>query len=72
MFYNTDTADAPWTVIKSHCKKRARLNAMRYLLHRLQYPKKDMKAIGTLDPLVVGRAHIVYERGENPGGVSVP
>ncbi|MCE1181830.1 MAG: polyphosphate kinase 2, partial [Rhodocyclales bacterium] len=33
MFFHTDTADAPWTVIKSNCKKRARLNAMRYVLH---------------------------------------
>jgi len=71
MFFNTDTADAPWTVIKSDCKKRARLNAMRYLLHRLHYDKKDAKAIGPLDPLLVGRAHIVYERGEHPGGIPV-
>ena len=33
MFFSTDTADAPWTVIKSDCKKRARLNALRYMLH---------------------------------------
>jgi polyphosphate kinase 2 len=71
MFFNTDTADAPWTVIKSDCKKRARLNAMRYVLHRLQYDKKDVKAIGPLDPLLVGRAHIVYERGEHPGNIPV-
>ena len=69
MFFNTDTADAPWTVIKSDCKKRARLNAMRYVLHRLQYDKKDVNAIGPLDPLLVGRAHIVYERGEHPGAI---
>ena len=65
MFQHTDTADAPWTVIKSDCKKRARLNAMRYLLHRLPYEGKDPKKIGALDPLLVGRAHVVYERGEN-------
>jgi polyphosphate kinase 2 (PPK2 family) len=35
---HTDTADAPWTVIKSDCKKRARLNAMRYVLHKLPKP----------------------------------
>ena len=69
MFFNTDTADAPWTVLKSNCKKRARLNAMRYVLHRLQYTNKDVQAIGPLDPLLVGRAHIVYERGEQPGAV---
>lgn len=69
MFFETDTADAPWTVIKSDCKKRARLNAMRYLLQKLPYTNKDAKNIGTLDSLIVGRAHVVYERGENPGGV---
>jgi polyphosphate kinase len=67
MFFETDTADAPWTVIKSDCKKRARLNAMRYVLHRLPYTNKDLGNIGTLDTLLVGRAHVVYERGERPG-----
>ncbi len=67
MFFETDTADAPWTVIKSDCKKRARLNAMRYVLHKLPYTNKDLTNIGTLDTLLVGRAHVVYERGEHPG-----
>src|SRR3990167_5093201 len=65
MFFYTDTADAPWTVIKSNCKKRARLNAMRYVLHKLPYTGKDLKHIGSLDPLIVGRANVVYERGEH-------
>ncbi len=69
MFFDTDTADAPWTVIKSDCKKRARLNAMRYLLQKLPYGNKDATHIGKLDSLIVGRAHVVYERGENPGAV---
>jgi hypothetical protein len=64
MFFETDTADAPWTVIKSDCKKRARLNAMRYVLHKLPYRRKDLEAIGKLDLLIVGRAHAVHERGE--------
>ncbi len=67
MFFYTDTADAPWTVIKSDCKKRARVNALRYVLHRLPYANKDAEAIGALDPLLVGRAHVVYERGEKQG-----
>ena len=69
MFFETDTADAPWTVIKSDCKKRARLNAMRYVLHKLNYGNKDLNAIGKLDPLIVGRAHVVYERGEKSGAL---
>jgi polyphosphate kinase 2 len=66
MFFQTDTADAPWTVIKSDCKKRARLSAMRYVLHKLPYTNKDAASISKLDPLIVGRAHVVYERGERP------
>lgn len=64
MFFHTDTTDSPWTVIKSDCKKRARLNAMRYVLHKLNYDGKDIEHIGPLDPLIVGRATVVYERGE--------
>jgi polyphosphate kinase len=67
MFFETDTADAPWTVIKSDCKKRGRLNAMRYLLQKLPYTNKEAANIGSLDSLIVGRAHVVYERGEHPG-----
>jgi len=67
MFFHTDTADAPWTVIKSDCKKRARLNAMRYVLHKLPYTSKDAERVGNLDALIVGRAHIVFERGETQG-----
>jgi len=65
MFHYTDTVDAPWTVIKSNCKKRARLNAMRHVLHLLPYTHKDPARIGPIDPLLVGRAHVIYEHGEN-------
>ncbi|MFN0052487.1 MAG: polyphosphate kinase 2 [Planctomycetales bacterium] len=64
MFFHTDTADVPWTVIKSDCKKRARLSAMRYVLHRLPYTNRSLEMIGALDPLIVGRAHVVFEQGE--------
>jgi len=65
MFLHCDTSDAPWTVIKSDCKKRARLNAMRYVLHRLNYAKKNLEAIGAVDPLVVGRPSLVSSRGDD-------
>lgn len=64
MFRTTDTDDVPWTVIKSDCKKRARLNALRYVLHTLPYTDKDPERIGLLDPLIVGRAANLYETGE--------
>jgi hypothetical protein len=69
MFLHTDTSDAPWTVIKSNCKKRARLNAMRYLLQRVPYTNKDAARIGTVDPLLVGRASLVAGRVEEFGAV---
>jgi polyphosphate kinase 2 len=65
MFFHTDTADAPWIVIKSDCKKRARLNVLRYLLHKFPYNKKDTEQIGAVDALLVGRAQVVFERGEH-------
>ncbi|MCC5853356.1 MAG: polyphosphate kinase 2 [Alkalimonas sp.] len=56
MFFHTDTAEAPWIVVKSDCKKRARLNAMRYVLSQFGYPNKDIRRLGKLDPLIVSRA----------------
>jgi polyphosphate kinase len=64
MFLHCDTSDAPWTVIKSDCKKRARLNAMRYVLHRLPYSQKEAKTIGHVDTLIVGRASLVTGRAD--------
>nr|AGS50021.1 polyphosphate kinase 2 [uncultured bacterium] len=64
MFFATDTADAPWTVVKSDCKKRARLNALRYLLHKLNYTGKAIDNISAVDPLIVGRAQTVFELDE--------
>ncbi len=64
MFFATDTADSPWTVIKSDDKKRARLNALRYVLHSLPYRGKNIERIGSIDTLLVGRANVIHERGE--------
>ena len=61
MFFHTDTAESPWIVVKSNCKKRARLNAMRYVLHRIPYQEKDNAQIGAIDPLLVVRAGALYE-----------
>ena len=71
MFFETDTADAPWTVIKSNCKKRARLNAMRFVLHRLPYARKDLSRVGAVDPLIVGRPALVPGGYEDQLAVSV-
>jgi polyphosphate kinase 2 len=65
MFFYTDTADSPWTVIKSDCKKRARINAMRFVLDQLDYDSKDKKVAVPPDELIVGSAKNIYEKGEN-------
>lgn len=64
MFFYTDTADAPWTVIKSDDKKRARINAMRYLLSKANYPDKDPNVALSPDPLIVGSAKDIHEQDE--------
>jgi polyphosphate kinase 2 len=56
MFGATDTDAAPWIVVKSNDKKRARINAMRHLLAKCDYDDKDHEVVGEPDPLIVGRA----------------
>ncbi|MCA8883404.1 MAG: polyphosphate kinase 2 [Rhodobacteraceae bacterium] len=71
MFFYTDTADAPWTVIKSDDKKRARLNCMRHFLSTLDYPDKDERIIGQYDRLLVGRAQNVIHKADHILGKSL-
>ncbi len=60
MFFNTDTADAPWAIIKSDDKKRARLNCMQHFLSAIPYPDKDESVVTGPDPLIVGSsAHVL-------------
>ncbi len=68
MFFYTDTGDAPWTVVKSNDKKRARLEAFRVLLSTMDYPSKDHRVVGTVDELIVGPASRIHEVGENGRG----
>jgi polyphosphate kinase len=64
MFFYTDLADAPWTVVKSNDKKRARLEAMRYVLSRIPYEDRDESIVGRPDPLIVGPAPLLQEAGD--------
>ena len=64
MFFYTDTADAPWTTIKSDDKKRARINAMLHILNSMPYPNKNLDVVCPPDPLLVGRATDVHEVDE--------
>lgn len=56
MFSLTDTDHAPWIVVKSNDKKRARVNAMRHVLGKFDYDDKDLEVVGQADPLILGRA----------------
>jgi polyphosphate kinase 2 len=56
MFAWTDTEMAPWAVVKSNDKKRARVNAMRFVLSKFDYDNRDHEVVGRPDPLIVGRA----------------
>lgn len=60
MFFYTNTADAPWTVVKSDDKKRARINCMRHFLYNVDYPNKNAEVVGEPDPLIVGPPSSVY------------
>lgn len=64
MFFFTDTADAPWTIIKSDDKKRARLNCMRHFLNALPYHGDGPRTVEAHDPLIVGAsAHVIGRDG---------
>jgi polyphosphate kinase len=66
MFFYTDTADAPWTVVKSNDKKRARVEAMRYVLNRFDYERKDEELVRNPDPAIIGSAAMVLDGEETP------
>jgi polyphosphate kinase 2 len=65
MMFNTDTKDAPWTIIRSDDKKRGRINCIRHFLDRLEYTGKDHEVVRRPDPLIAGSASEIYEKDEN-------
>ena len=66
MFLLTDTEFAPWTIIKSDDKKRARINAMRFLLHMIDYEEKDRAVAHAPDPSIVASSTEIYTAGAPP------
>ncbi|WP_420403784.1 polyphosphate kinase 2 [Nisaea sp.] len=71
MFFYTDTADAPWTIVKSDDKKRARLACMQHFLSSLPYDNKDRKVVRGPDPLIVGSSAHVFGQDEHILGKSM-
>lgn len=72
MFFYTDTPNAPWTVVKSNDKKRARIEAMKYVLNAFPYPNKDRKLVEPVDSRIVGLHTEVYDSGEEPSDAGFP
>ena len=63
MFLLTHSDCAPWTIIKSDDKKRARINAMRHVLHTLDYLGKDETTARAPDPSIVASSSEIYTAG---------
>ncbi len=64
VFAHTDLPDAPWTVVKSNDKRRARLEAMRHVLSLFDYEEKDHLIVGEPDPLIAGPARLLNDTGD--------
>src|ERR1700727_1600983 len=62
MFFYTDTADAPWTVVKSNDKKRARLEAIRHILEQFDYDGKDEEVVRQPDRKIIGPSALLSEK----------
>ncbi len=62
MFFYTDTAVAPWTVVKSNDKKRARLEAIRHVLEQFEYDGKDAEVVGKPDRKIIGPSALLSEQ----------
>jgi polyphosphate kinase 2 (PPK2 family) len=67
MFHYTNPDWAPWTVVRSNDKKRARLEAIKHVLLKFDYDGKDSEAIGKPDPALLGPQALLSEH--NPDAV---
>jgi len=61
MFHYTDSGHAPWTVIKSNDKKRARLEAIKHVLRKFDYDGKNDEVIGEPDKTLIGPPSVLSE-----------
>lgn len=61
MFYRTHTEHAPWYIVKSDDKMRARIVTMRHVLDLLPYEDKDDSVVYPADPWLVARADEIWD-----------
>lgn len=62
MFERTHTPYAPWTVIRSNDKRRARLAAIRHILLSIPYADRDDSVVGEQDPAIIFEAAAFPEK----------
>ena len=55
MIKETHTEHAPWTVVRSNDKRRARIETIRHVLRTLEYAGRDLDAIGKPDPEIISQ-----------------
>jgi polyphosphate kinase 2 len=67
MFRGTHTTRCPWTIVKSDCKMRSRVNAMRHILHALAYDRKTPEVAHAPDPWIVASAGDIWNIPERVG-----
>ena len=56
----THTKTAPWTAIRADDKKRARIAAIQTVLHAVDFPGKDVKAIGEVDRKICAGPELLH------------
>jgi polyphosphate kinase 2 len=54
IFERTSTAKAPWIIVRANDQRRARLETIRWVLSKSDYPDKDARAVGTPDAKIIG------------------
>jgi len=66
MLERTDSGYAPWTIVRSNDKRRARLAAIRRILLTLPYDGRDLDAIGPEDQSIIGRGSAFITQSSAP------
>lgn len=64
MMRATHNEIAPWTVVRSNDKRRARINVIRKVLTSLDYAGKNPDIVGEMDTHIIGDGPIFFDQGQ--------
>ncbi|MEM7216132.1 MAG: polyphosphate kinase 2 [Pseudomonadota bacterium] len=62
MLKATHTKHAPWTIVRSNDKRRARINAIKHVLRSINYTDKDTAISSETDPEILGSGPEFFNR----------